>query len=490
MTSFPEGTKARAAACAFKKACILGATAPVWWIEAIFRLHLHRRQKDVVDAVWSHDRVAVKSGHGVGKGTVSACIALWWVIVRRGLVLVTAPTWAQVTNVWFATLRKVFESGVFPPARTPAFQVRTHSWMLGPSWGILGISSDRPDNVQGYHAERLLLIADEAAGIDDALFEAFEGAQVSRGVGKAGMLLLGNPVRSDGYFAEAFAPSSSWKTLTIPCTDSPNVTGERRVPGLATLDWIEERRAEWGPDSNAFRVRVMGEFPLAGSADRVIPEDVLRKAIATAAPAGVLSGVVQGLDVARFGDDASVSVILRDGVVADASAVHGMGAVQVARWAEERAALYGACITVVDETGVGGGVVDEMRRLRSNVRGVNFASAPAQRDRWRDIRTELAFNVASALASGALVIPPTAPHELFEDLRSLHYGITVGGALQVEPKDAQRRRLRRSPDWADAFFLAWRGYSRLSPPHSEDKARRALRSAVRRFGPGHIGGVF
>ena len=122
---------------------------PVLWIHEMLGVNLYRLQKRVARAVRDHDRIAVKSGHGVGKGFVSACIAAWWVGVKRGLVLVTAPTWAQVTNVWFATLRGILRSSAIAVLRKAEVEMLSDRWMLGPAWGVLGVASDRPDNIQG-----------------------------------------------------------------------------------------------------------------------------------------------------------------------------------------------------------------------------------------------------------------------------------------------------------------------------------------------------
>jgi hypothetical protein len=462
-----------------------GEQDPIWWMENVLRVRLYDMQCEVVRVVRDYDRVAVKSGHGVGKGYVSACIAIWWALVKHGLVLVTAPTWAQVEDVWFATLRKVLAGAMLPASMTPAFGVRNDRWMLGPLWGILGIASDKPSNLQGYHAENVLLIADEAAGIDDRLFETFEGSQVSRGVGEAKILLLGNPTRKDGFFGRAFDDGGSraysaqnWRTLTISCYDSPNVTGEMEVPGLATRDWIAERESDWEKISNAFRVRVQGEFPVEGAIDRMIPEHVLVGAIHYSPKTYTKSGTVQGVDVARFGDDATVSVIIRDGAVVDVASVRQFSTTDVAEWVHLRARAHGVTMTVVDETGLGGVVVDELRRRKVNVTAVNFASAPERPDRWGDLRSEMAFALCEAFKSGTLCLPVSTTIEVFDDIRALRYEIAGNGTVILEAKQHMKHRLGRSPDFVDALMIAWKGFEELPVQTPLIEARMALENAL------------
>lgn len=462
----------------WRKAAERGYSDPVWWIAHVLRVTLYGKQPEVARAILKADRVAVKSGHGVGKGIVSACLAVWWFLVRRGMVLVAAPTWAQVEDIWFDRLRRVLSTAILPAAQTDDLQPRKTEWRLGPEWCILGVNSDRPENIHGYHAERLLLIADEAAGIEDPFFEAFEGAQVSRGVGEAKILMLGNPTRLDGYFGAAFAPGSDWRTLTISALDSPNVTGQAVVGGMPTPEWIAEREAEWGRDSNAFRVRVLGEFPLEGGVDRIVPEAILLAAIEADPPdVGERHSCVQGLDVARFGDDASVSVIIRDGVVEDIAEVNGYDTVRVAEWAAERAERFGCLLTVTDETGVGGGVVDQTRRTGVDVRGVVFSEKPRRPKRHANRRTELISEVVTGLREGRLVLPR---HEkMLTELRALRYSVNRAGAVVLEEKKLTKQRLGRSPDCADALSLAWDGYNLERSPTPQEVADAAATESLK-----------
>jgi hypothetical protein len=79
---------------------------------------------------------------------------------------------------------------------------------LATDWFALGLSTDRPDRFQGHHAEHLLLVGDEASGIEEAIYEAAAGFMTS-------------PMRvrcSSGIRSRPPVPSSMPSTRTAGCT--------------------------------------------------------------------------------------------------------------------------------------------------------------------------------------------------------------------------------------------------------------------------------
>ena len=160
---------------------------------------------------------------------------------------------------------------------------------------------DKPEAMSGLHSTHILLVADEASGIDEAVYEAAGGSMSSPG---AITLLIGNPTRSSGYFWRChMMERDRWFTMRVSGLDSPRVTA----------DYIEETTRRYGRDSNAFRIRVLGEFPVA-DADTVIAASLVDDAMVRDIPLDPTMPAIWGVDVARFGDDASV-LIKRHGSV-------------------------------------------------------------------------------------------------------------------------------------------------------------------------------
>jgi phage terminase large subunit len=135
---------------------------------------------------------------------------------------------------------------------------------LGPDWFAIGWSTDRPERFQGQHAEHLLLIVDEASGVDQGLFEAAQGFLTAEG---ARLLLIGNPTQLSGEFFDAFhTKRAAYNLISVSAFDTPAFTGEE-VPAevlraLPTVEWVDEMRALYGEDSPLWDVRVLGEFPV------------------------------------------------------------------------------------------------------------------------------------------------------------------------------------------------------------------------------------
>lgn len=123
---------------------------------------------------------------------------------------------------------------------------------------IVGFTAREAEAVAGISGRHLLYIIDEASGVPDAIFEAIEGNRA----GGARIVMFSNPTRTSGEFFEAFTKKSDfYKTITVSSEETPNVTsGQVLIPGLATREWIDEKRAEWGEESPLYKVRIQGEF--------------------------------------------------------------------------------------------------------------------------------------------------------------------------------------------------------------------------------------
>lgn len=257
------------------------------------------RQADFLRAAAQHKRVACRSGHKVGKSLAVVILALWWVATRPGSrAVITAPTFPQVKNILWRELRRWY----------PRIQARIRGGRipLDPSTGIeldggrqiLGISTDAPENLAGLSGPFMMFIVDEGSGFPDDLYEAIHGNRAggddSSDTSDAKLVAISNPTQIQGWFYEAFltgtynlAPSNDnadrrWRLLHISSLESPNVTGEgKKVPGLATRAWLEETLLEAGPEgeeSNLYRVRVLGEFPIE-LALAVVPEFARNQAV-------------------------------------------------------------------------------------------------------------------------------------------------------------------------------------------------------------------
>ncbi|MCD8140313.1 MAG: hypothetical protein LUE17_11145 [Planctomycetaceae bacterium] len=388
-------------------------------------------------------RVAVRSGHGTGKSTALAVAALWFLSTRRdALVPCTAPTAHQLQDVLWRELRRLITR--LDDACRAWFLVTSDRITLKNSGGMIVARTARPENpdaLQGFHAPEILFVIDEAAGVNDVIFEVARGALSTP---SARVALTGNPTRLSGYFHNAFhGARNTWARLVFSCLDSP----------LVAPDYAAEIAQEYGEDSDVYRVRVLGEFLTQGFHNLISLEMVDRAMERTAPPFPPVGAArIFGVDPAWLGPDRS-AVVFRQGRVANVLfSVRGADTSRLAEMVARRAEELRPDAIFVDQTGVGAGVLDQIKRLGFNALGVAFAGKPLEPERFLNKRAEIWWAMREWIEKDAVLEPN---RELRDDLITPEYSYTYNGKIQLEGKDAMRRRGHASPDLADALALTF-----------------------------------
>jgi phage terminase large subunit len=438
-------------------------------------------QRRILEALRDNERTAVKAANATGKTAAGAVAVPWWLAGGPGSVVVTtATTERQVKRILWREVRARMRAR---PAREffRGAVVTGTELHLADDWYAVGLSTDEVEAFQGFHGARVLVIVDEASGVDEAIFDAIEGVLAG---GDARLLLLGNALRVQGTFYDAFTRDrDDYCLLTLSALDTPNLTGEE-VSGEARRKLVSrrfvERLAHRGTDRNEYRVRVLGEFPSQATEDQVVALGDLERAREQRFELG--SPVVIGVDVARFGSDRTVLAVRRGNVVRVARAYQGKDlmrtAGEVTRLARSLQLETGRRpVIVVDDAGLGGGVTDRLRELSEfKVVPFNAARRSGSRD-YPNRRSELWFLTADLLP--VLDLDP-ADDELARDLLAPTYSLTSDGQRAVEPKANTKKRLRRSPDRADAVNLTLA----VDPPRrpGEPARRRSKTSNPNRTG--------
>ena len=419
----------------------LGADPEDWQAEALRRMAKPRA------------RLAIRSGHGVGKSTLLAWLILWFGSTSADAKIgVTAPAAPQIEiNLWPEIVkwhRAMDDCG--PLAQYLAQQITivqdVVKWSHGARCTARTARPDQPEALQGLHAEDAMVLVDEASGVPDAVFEASSGALSTPG---AKVCLTGNPTRPSGYFYNAFHGARDfWSTMKV---------GQEDVrPERVDRAFIAEAEALYGRDSNYYRVRVLGEFPTAAD-DTLIPLDLIEGAF-NRDIVGTDRNVVWGLDVARFGDDATALAIRRGNRMLEPVQVwRGLDTMQIAgrivRLYEDTPRDLLPVQIAVDVIGIGAGVVDRLLELQYPAIGINVAESASISDRYLRLRDELWFAARDWLKGGDVSM--ARDDALAADLTAPTYSITSAGKLAVEPKAETKKRLGRSPDRADAFVMTF-----------------------------------
>jgi phage terminase large subunit len=412
---------------------ILGVEPDPWQLQA---LRLFSR---------GHTRVSIRSGHGVGKTAFAAWVALWFIVTRVPFkCAITAPTAGQLFDALWPEIGKWFQK--LPAPWRELFAVTADHINLKSdveSFATARTSRpEQPEAMAGLHSQNILIVADEASGIDERVYEAASGSMSSAG---AITLLIGNPVRDSGFFWRTHTlEASRWATMRVSSADSPRVT----------QDFVTEMRERYGEASNAFRVRVLGEFP-AGADDTYIPGELVDGAMARDVALDIAAPCIWGLDVARYGADASVLVKRQGACVTEPPRrwrnTDLMTLAGAIKHEFDTAGSSRPTLIVIDSIGLGAGVVDRLQEQGVPVLGVNVAEAPANAQNYMRLRDELWGRTREWLASRTVRLP--RDDQLRDDLVAPKYAFSSTGKLTIESKESMRRRGLPSCDSADALML-------------------------------------
>ena len=392
-------------------------------------------------------RVSCRSGHGVGKSTAVALAAVWHVLMRvPSKTVVTAPTSAQLFDACFAEMKNIAKR--LKPPFDDLLEIKSDRIELKSQPETTFIScrtsrQEQPEALAGVHADSVLLLADEASGISPNIFEAASGSMSGH---NATTVLTGNPTRNTGFFYDTHNRlKDDWYTMHVSCVDSPRVAD----------DFVEDMKKRYSEDSPAYHVRVLGNFP-PSEEDTVIPVALIDQAMNNDIKIHEDTPAIWGLDVARQGSDSSVLAKRQGPIVHPLTVWRNLdlmqltGAVKAEYDAIDNPAKRPVEI-IVDSNGFGAGVLDRLRELDLPARGLNVSERALQKETYLNLRAELWFKIKSWLEGMDVKLP--RDDALWAELAAPRYHFTSSGKLQVESKEAMKKRGVASPDRADAVAL-------------------------------------
>lgn len=399
-------------------------------------------------------RLARTSGHGVGKSALVSWLILWAMSTRTDTIgVVTAntenqlrtKTWVQVAK-WYRLFigRQLFKLTATALLSVDPEHEKTWRFDMVP-W-----SERNTEAFAGLHNQgrRILVIFDEASAIPDIIWEVTEGALTDRNT-EIIWAVFGNPTRNTGRFRECFdtgrfAHRWNWDTI-----DSRSVS-------LTNKEQIQEWIDDYGEDHDFVRVRVLGRFPrIDGSS--FIDLDLARGAVERDVKSN--ANVVIGVDVARFGDDASVIYPRcgRDGSSREIEIIQGVDTMGLAARAAAAFLRHSASVCMVDSGGVGGGVVDRLRQLGIPVIEVDFGSRAEGINvddgaSYANKRAEIWGAMRSWLKGGSIPsIECGVGLTLVDELTGPGFTHNQKEQILLESKKDMKRRGVPSPNVADAL---------------------------------------
>lgn len=442
--------------CAFPwgKGMLEGMSGPDVWQEELLseigqRLNAGESAADVI-------RMAVASGHGIGKSTTVSWLILWAICTypdTRGVV--TANTDTQLRTKTWAELAKWYNLCLFKDwFQFTATSIFSKQPGHDKTWRIDAIpwSESNPEAFAGLHnqGKRILVVFDEASSIADIIWEVVEGAVTDRDT-QIIWTAFGNPTRSVGRFFDCFGRHRHrWWHKHI----------DSRTVGISNKALLKQWEEDYGEDSDFFKVRVRGIFPSTSSM-QFIPRDIVQASMER--PMGVINYAqtvaIIGVDVARFGDDASViwTRFALDGRSIAKQKYHGLdghdlGAKVAEHYNHLRKMGVRKIVINVDTGGVGASPVDWLRHNGYPVNAVNFGAGAVNTQRYKNLRAEMWGRMKEWIAQGGC-LPQDA--DLETDLTGVEYGYTPTNQILLEKKEDMKKRGMASPDNADALALTF-----------------------------------
>lgn len=414
--------------------------------------HIDPMQEDVLRRLDKGDNLAVKAGHGTGKTTVLSWIIIHYMCTRPNCKIpCTAPSKHQLFDVlwpelskWHNAMKKSKYGKIF--AENLKWSKEKFTNILQPEeWFAVArtATKENPDALQGFHADFILKIVDETSGVDDDIIEVLEGAY---GTQETKAVWMGNPTRNEGAFYRAFTKDKSFfETLTMSCLKST----------LTPKRYIERMKAKYGEDSNMYRVRVMGEFPLVDG-DTYIPLSLCVDARYRDIPLQIQYKKVFGVDVARYGDDESVIAIRRGDEFLPYHVYRNKSTMELVSIIAQLAKEHKPEAIFIDVIGIGAGVYDRLKELGYPVIAVNVSEVPyGDPNKYKRLRDELWGEMRAWLELRRGRLWDNEDMDLCGQLSSPRYKITSDGKLQMESKDDLKKRGVKSPDIADAHIMCF-----------------------------------
>jgi len=305
---------------------------------------------------------------------------------------------------------------------------------------------ENPDALQGFHSDNLLICADEASGISDQIFMPIMGALTGE---HNKIILIGNPTRVTGFFAECFAQDSGWAQMTLNAEESK----------LVTKYQINYWKDKYGVSSDEYRIRVLGDFPMSDSSALFSLEDIDYAMDSSITPD---DPVVWGVDVGGFGGDASVIAKRFGNCITEIKETFNRRSTEVAYWVakeyKKTTEKERPLIIFVDVIGIGDGVFSRLREIGLPVREVISHANAFEPAKYVNVRTEMFMRLKDAVESRLLKLPRDG--KLRKQLMTIGYIYDNKGRYQLLSKHkkvigSDRVFGGKSPDIADAIAFTF-----------------------------------
>lgn len=440
---------------------------PVWFLNAFFgEGPVFDKQQEILESIRDFPETLVPSCHDSGKTWTAARALIWFLFAHPedSIVLSTAPTYQQVVELLWREVQSAVSKAKFPLFGGKSGRLLQAKLELGPKWFATGITSDDPVNYQGFHASNILVILDEADGVKKEVWDALEGVLTS---GNAKLLAIGNPLDPTSEFANRVRNAKQRsKVIRIAADDVLPHTDGGKNAYLLQRAWVEDKKEKWGETSALYLGKVLARWP-DQNVDTLIPIPWLLRAKGRSVERGILT---YGADIARFGSNRTVRTLIAGNQFLWSKATSKEDTMETATRIIGDLQAYEPAMVQIDETGIGGAVVDRVRQVlkdRYPIVGVNNGGKANNETKFANRGSEMYWYVRDAFERdqiGFSMDDPEAVDELIADLNRPTYAYNRRQQLIFDKFGLPRgtneygltseERAAKSPDRGDSFVLA------------------------------------
>lgn len=205
---------------------------PNKWLNDVTGEFAWSRQREIMQSVIDNRYTAVHSAHDLGKSFITSRLIAWWVATHplgEAMVVSTAPTAAQVSIVMWKEVANAHAKGKLEGRINRAGYPQ---WYI--SNRLVGYGRKPSDydesSFQGTHAKYVLVIIDEAGGINKPLFNSVDALVTNE---YCRVVAIGNPDDNSSHFANICKPDSDWHVIHLDGLRSPNVS-KAEVVGISS----------------------------------------------------------------------------------------------------------------------------------------------------------------------------------------------------------------------------------------------------------------
>lgn len=408
------------------------------------------------------------SGHGTGKSAMGAWIADWVLSTRPDSIgTVTAGTATQLKERTWAAIQSwtrvcltahwfdILAGGIYSRVRPKTWKLVTQT-----------CKKENAQSFAGQHARTSTswYLFDEASEVPDLIWETAYGGLTD---GEPMFFAWGQPVRNTGEFYRVCFGNrrERWNHRRV----------DSRTSRFTNKTLIQQWEADYGPDSDYYKVRVLGLPPSASELQYIDKGriDLARKRKQIALPDDPL---VAGFDVSGGGSAWNV-IRFRRGLNGDV-----LPPIRIpGEHDPERSQRVGICAELLRDTrpdrrlaalfvdaAFGAPIVARLRALGfTNVYEVNFGGLSPDPHQL-NMRAYMYAKAKEWLLLGGL------PDEdlLAEQLAIPGYHINNAGKLVLESKKDITARGEASPDDGDAFVLTFAQAVAQQQPMNPEPYRR------------------